>query len=84
MDRLPLSARSHVGHSHRLRPSLFCFLDTLGQVFLTVRLLISCPGARSAELLGLAAPRVGNQQGAVELHQDVLDLLLALLVDVWK
>jgi hypothetical protein len=51
---------------------------------LTVRLLVSGTGSGSSELLGLALSGIGNQQGSVELDQDVLDGLLALLVDVWK
>ena len=53
-------------------------------LLLTVGLLVPGPGSGAAELLGLAAPGVGDQEGAVELHEDVLDLLLGLLVNVWK
>ncbi len=50
----------------------------------TVRLLVSGPGAGSAELLCLAPPGVGHEKSAVELDQDVADLLLALLIHVWN
>jgi hypothetical protein len=49
---------------------------------LTVRLLVTCAGGGTAELLGLAAARVGDHQGAVVAEQDVLDLLLGGLIDV--
>lgn len=49
---------------------------------LTVRLLVSCTSAWATELLRLAASRVGDQERAVVLNEDVLDLLLRRLVDV--
>ena len=49
---------------------------------LTVRLLV--PGTRTgtAELLGLHAPVVGNEEGAVVGDEGLLELVLAVLVDV--
>lgn len=49
---------------------------------LTVRLLVAGARSGTAELLRLAATRIGDEQRAVVLHQQVLQLLLALLVDV--
>lgn len=51
---------------------------------LTVGLLVASTGSRSTELLGLAATWVSNQQGPVVLDQDVLDLFLGSLVDIFK
>ena len=49
---------------------------------LTVRFLPARAGTRSAELLRLAAARVGDQQTAVILDQKLPDLLLGGLIDV--
>merc|ERR1719336_625234 len=49
---------------------------------LTVGLLVSGTSAGAATLLGLVPPGVSNQQGPVKLHNDVLDLLLGLLINV--
>ena len=49
---------------------------------LTVGLLAASAGARTTELLRLAAARVGDQQGAIVRHKDVLDLPLGGLVNV--
>ena len=49
---------------------------------LTVRLLETSTRSGSTELLGLIPPGVSDQQATIELDQNVLDLLLALLVDV--
>merc|ERR1719170_83328 len=51
-------------------------------IILTVRLLVSGSGSWTSELLGLIPSGISDQQGTVELDEDVLDLLLALLVDV--
>merc|ERR1711963_9876 len=51
-------------------------------IFLTVGLLVAGTGAGSSELLGLAAPRISDQQAAVVADQQVSDLLLARLVHV--
>ena len=48
---------------------------------LTVRLLVASTRARPAKLLGLAATRVRDEEGAVVGEEDVLDLLLGGLVD---
>lgn len=48
----------------------------------TVGLLEAGSGTWTAELLGLAAARVRNQQGAIVLQQDLLDLVLGRLIDV--
>merc|ERR1719378_100231 len=53
----------------------FCHLLTAG-------LLVSGARSRTSKLLGLVPPGVGNQQRPVELHKDILDLLLGLLVNV--
>jgi len=49
---------------------------------LTVGLLEARTGALSAELLGLAATVVGDEEGAVVLGQGLLERVLAVLVDV--
>merc|ERR1712121_73137 len=49
---------------------------------LTVRFLVPRSGARTAKLLGLAAPGVHHQEGAVVGDEDVTDLLLGLLINV--
>ena len=49
---------------------------------LTVGLLVSCSGSGTSKLLGLVPPGISDQQGAVVLDKDVLDLLLALLIHV--
>jgi len=48
---------------------------------LTVRLLVAGTGTGTTKLLGLAATRVGNEEGAVVLDEDLADLLLARLID---
>jgi hypothetical protein len=48
---------------------------------LSVRLLVAGPGAGTAELLGLAATVVGDEQGAVELDEGLLEHVLGVLVD---
>jgi len=48
----------------------------------TVRLLEPGAGTATTELLGLAAPGVGDEEGAVVAAEDVLDLLLGGLIDV--
>jgi len=50
---------------------------------LTVRLLESCTCTASTELLGLRATRVGNKEGAIIVHEDLLDLTLGCLVDIF-
>jgi hypothetical protein len=49
---------------------------------LTVGLLVAGTGSRTAELLGLAAPGVGNQQASVVGQEDILDLLLGGFVHI--
>jgi len=49
---------------------------------LTIRLLESCSGSGTSKLLGLVPPRISNKERSVKLNQDILDLLLALLVNV--
>ena len=51
---------------------------------LTVGLLVTCSGSRTAKLLGLAASGVSNQQGTVIGDQNVADLLLWLLIYICK
>lgn len=48
---------------------------------LTVRLLVPRAGAGTAELLGLAPPVVGDEEGAVVLDERLLELVLGVLVD---
>ena len=48
---------------------------------LTVRLLEARTGAGTTELLGLAAAVVGNEEGAVELDEGLLEQVLGVLVD---
>jgi hypothetical protein len=49
---------------------------------LTVRLLVPGPGAGTTELLGLAPAVVGDEEGAVELDEGLLEEVLGVLVDV--
>ena len=42
--------------------------------YLTVRLLAACTSTLSAELLGLAAARVGDQERTVIRHEELLEL----------
>merc|ERR550519_3328918 len=49
---------------------------------LTVGLLVSGARPRASKLLGFVPPGVGDQQRPVELHKDILDLLLGLLVNI--
>ena len=49
---------------------------------LTVGLLVAGAGTLTAELLGLHAPVVGNEEGAVVGDEGLLELVLAVLVDV--
>jgi len=49
---------------------------------LTVGFLEACTSPRAAELLGLASTRVGDEQGAIVGHEDVLDFFLGRLVYV--
>ena len=60
---------------------LFEILKTL-LVFLTVGFLVPCASTGTTELLGLRATVVGNKQGAVVLHQSLLELVLGVLVNV--
>lgn len=48
---------------------------------LTVRLLVSGTGSRTAKLLGLGLSRVGNQQSSVVRNECLLKLVLALLIN---
>lgn len=58
--------------------------ETTARTDLTVRLLVSGASSGTSELLGLALPGIGDEQGSVVLDQDVLDGLLALLINVCK
>merc|ERR1719384_1518591 len=49
---------------------------------LTVRLLVSGSGSGTSKLLGFVSSGISDQQRSVELDENVLDLLLALLVNV--
>ena len=49
---------------------------------LTVGLLEPSTSTATTELLGLAAPGIGDEEGAIVPDEDVLDLLLGLLIDV--
>jgi len=53
-----------------------------GRNSLTVRLLVTGAGTGTAELLGLHAPVVGHEEGAVVGDEGLLELVLAVLVDV--
>ena len=48
---------------------------------LTVRLLVTGAGTGTAELLGLAPPVVGDEEGPVVLDEGLLELVLGVLVD---
>ena len=56
--------------------------ETTARTDLTVGLLVSGASSGTSELLGLALPGIGDEQGSVVLDQDVLDGLLALLINV--
>lgn len=56
--------------------------DDANSAILTVRLLEARARTGTAELLGLAATVVGDEQGAVVRHQGGLELVLGELVDV--
>ena len=49
----------------------------------SVRLLVSSSGPRSTIFLGLTSSGVGNQQRPVVLEQNLLDLSLLVLVDIF-
>ena len=49
---------------------------------LTVRFLVSGTSAWTAELFGLAASGIGDQQSSVVADQHILDLLLGGLVHI--
>jgi len=49
---------------------------------LPVRLLVAGTGTGSAELLGLASSVVSNEKGAVVCDKGLLQLVLAVLIDI--
>ena len=51
---------------------------------LTVRLLVAGAGSGATELLWFAATRVSHQQCPIVLDQDLLDLSLGSLVNIYK
>ena len=57
--------------------------ETTARTDLTVGLLVSGASSGTSELLGLALPGIGDEQGSVVLDQDVLDGLLAVLINVF-
>jgi hypothetical protein len=65
----------------RTKPTSTTPSNTLLHVRLTVRLLVPCACAGTAELLGLAPPVVGNEEGAVVLDKGLLKLVLGVLID---
>ena len=58
-------------------------ITTKTNALLTVGLLVSGSGAGSSELLGLVSPGIGDEQRSVVTDQDILDLLLRRLIDVF-
>jgi len=71
-----------IGHEAKNTHSDLTDCDASNDRCLTVRLLEPGAGTATTELLGLAAPGVGDEEGAVVAAEDVLDLLLGGLVDV--
>jgi hypothetical protein len=71
-------------HNHRPLPILSSLLHS-PDLFrrLSVRLLVAGAGTGTAELLGLAAAVVGDEEGAVVGDEGLLELVLAVLVDVF-
>ena len=63
---------------------LFSPCSGVGKILLvlTVGFLVPCASTGTTELLGLCATVVGNKQGAVVLHQSLLELVLGVLVNV--
>ena len=60
----------------------FCSKNWRILLVLTVGFLVPCASTGTTELLGLRATVVGNKQGAVVLHQSLLELVLGVLVNV--
>ena len=56
-------------------------MELSAKVNLTVRLLVAGTGTGTAELLGLAATGIGNEEGSVVGNKLLLDLSLGGLVD---
>lgn len=56
--------------------------EDLDIMILTVGLLEPSASTATTELLGLAAPGVGDEESAIVPNEDVLDLLLGLFVHV--
>jgi len=50
---------------------------------LTVRLLEASTGTTTTELLWLWATRIGNKEGTIVVHEDVLDLTLGGLIHIF-
>jgi hypothetical protein len=71
MNTAPCSPLHHISSS-----------SPTSQYRLTVRLLVPRARTRTAELLWLAPPVVGNEQCAVVLDEGLLELVLRVLVDV--
>ncbi|KMZ62450.1 hypothetical protein ZOSMA_461G00010 [Zostera marina] len=57
-------------------------LTFLTSTVLTIRLLEPRPGSSSSELFRLAPSRISNQQSPIIPHQNILNLLLLLFVNV--
>lgn len=51
---------------------------------LTVRLLVTSTGTRTAKLLRLASAGISDEESAVILHKDLLDLSLGGLVHIYN
>jgi len=49
---------------------------------LTVRFLLASACTTTAKLLCLTVARIGNKKRAVELHKNILNLLLLLLINI--
>jgi hypothetical protein len=58
-------------------------LPTTTTIPLPVGFLVSGTRAGTAELLGLTAPVVGDEEGAVVLDEGLLELVLGVLVDIF-
>jgi len=72
---------SHVLNSPSAAPPKPC-LPPKCDPTLSVRLLVPRAGTRTTELLGLAPAVVGDEESAVVCDEGLLQLVLAVLVDV--
>ena len=82
--RPPCAVNSHAKKSNSAFPHPSQAVFVLSPFFstLSVRLLVAGTSAGTAELLGLASSVVGDEEGTVVGDEGLLELVLAVLVDV--